>query len=145
MAGYPEDEAASLNSLNYRIQKASSVFLVATLGSELVGFACGTQTAKDELDHASMFVHDPTGETLCIHSVCVSQKYRRQGIGSRLLRAYIKHVSSIEEPVLQSIRLLCKKPLLGFYKRVGFSLVGPSSVVHGRDQWFECLLITQQK
>ncbi|CAI6006877.1 unnamed protein product [Closterium sp. NIES-65] len=60
-AGYPADEAASLDSLTYRIHQASSVFLVATLGSELVGFVCGTQTPRDELDHASMFTHDPQG------------------------------------------------------------------------------------
>ncbi|CAI5944761.1 unnamed protein product, partial [Closterium sp. NIES-64] len=108
-AGYPADEAASLDSLTYRIHQASSVFLVATLGSELVGFVCGTQTPRDELDHASMFTHDPQGRTLCIHSVCVGEKHRRQGIGSRLLRAYIKHVSTIEQPSLHSIRLLCKE------------------------------------
>ncbi|CAI7782095.1 unnamed protein product [Closterium sp. NIES-54] len=143
-AGYPTDEAASLDSLTYRIHQASSVFLVATLGSELVGFVCGTQTAKDELDHASMFTHDPQGRTLCIHSVCVGQEYRRQGIGLRLLKAYIKHVSTIEQPRLHSIRLLCKKPLIGLYEKAGFCLVGPSSVVHGRDPWFECVHIIQR-
>jgi hypothetical protein len=38
-------------------------------------------------------------------------------------------------PHLTSIRLLCKDNLIKLYEKAGFSLVGPSDVVHGADLW----------
>lgn len=33
--------------------------------------------------------------------------------------------------------LLCKEATVKLYSGAGFKMVGPSSVVHGADQWFE--------
>ena len=30
---------------------------------------------------------------------------------------------------------MCKEPLVQFYSRAGFELIGPSGVVHGQDPW----------
>lgn len=36
-----------------------------------------------------------------------------------------------------TLRLMCKENLVGLYSAVGFSMVGPSDVQHGKDPWFE--------
>ena len=38
---------------------------------------------------------------------------------------------------VRSIHLLCKEGLIELYKAAGYQLLGPSSVVHGKEQWFE--------
>lgn len=52
---------------------------------ELVGFVCGTCSQGEELSHESMHLHDPTGQTLCIHSVAVTEKFRRRGFATAML------------------------------------------------------------
>lgn len=39
-----------------------------------------------------------------------------------------------------SVRLM--QDLIGLYKQSGFHLLGPSEVVHGKDQWYEMQLVT---
>lgn len=41
------------------------------------------------------------------------------------------------QPRVKRICLIAKSKLLHMYAGVGFALRGPSSVVHGKDQWFE--------
>ncbi|CAN0519649.1 unnamed protein product, partial [Scytosiphon promiscuus] len=55
-------------------------------GGELVGFVCGTCSQGEELSHESMHLHDPTGQTLCIHSVAVAEKFRRRGYATAMLK-----------------------------------------------------------
>lgn len=36
--------------------------------------------------------------------------------------------------------LLCKEHLREFYASAGFTLIGPSAVVHGQDMWYDMQL-----
>lgn len=54
----------------------------------------------------------------------------------RLLKAYLAYISQ-STPQATRIALICKENLVGFYSACGFKMVGPSSVVHGKDKWFE--------
>lgn len=83
-----------------------------------------------------MGCHDPDGDLLAIHSVCVAGEQRRRGVATRLLRAYLGFVSATT-PGLQEVRLICKEALIPLYAGAGFQLLGPSDVVHGQDPWFE--------
>lgn len=102
----------------------------------LVGYICGTLTTADTLTHESMSTHDGEGHTLRIHSVCVAAEYQRKGIASRMLKAYLQFVQQ-SCPQVFSIQLICKKNLVSLYESAGFTLKGPSSVVHGKDQWYD--------
>lgn len=137
-ASYPEDEAATYEKLQYRIEHASGVFLVALQlqaasavtqpndavtstgdnGSSaadrqehLAGFVCGTLTSAGKLTHESMSTHDPDGTLLCIHSVVVESSQRRKGLATRMLKAYLQFVQG-STPALQGVRLLCKEDLV---------------------------------
>ena len=149
IASYPADEAASPDSLQYRLANAAGVFKAAVTAvvagddgdgdaaPALVGFVCGTCCQGSTLTHDTMSVHDPQGTTLCIHSVVVLEQYRRRGVGRWLVDAYVKAIDA-EQPGINLIVLMCKKGLIDFYASAGgFQLVGQSAVVHGADPWFE--------
>ncbi len=54
---YPADEAATPESLKFRMQNAGSFFYVALdQNDELIGYICGTTTKKDAL--GEYFTHD---------------------------------------------------------------------------------------
>ncbi|GAA6016120.1 hypothetical protein JCM11491_000674 [Sporobolomyces phaffii] len=133
-ASYPPDEAASHASLAYRQEHASKYFLGA-FEEELVGFICSTRTSSSTLTHESMETHEPSGQYLAIHSVCVSPRHRKRGIAKSLLEEYVNRVKSFDE--VRGIRLIAKEGLVGMYERGGFTLKGKSQVVHGKDPWFE--------
>ena len=54
-AGYPADEKASLESLEYRQKEAPDYFMGAKVGAELAGFICGTRC--EEFVEETMYVH----------------------------------------------------------------------------------------
>lgn len=139
--GYPPDEAASVESMRFRQEKAPGAFMVAVReGSDkdeqIAGYVCGTCSTSSRLEHESMSNHVPNGKTLCIHSVCVQKDLMRKGLGSAMLKTYLKHMPGALEHV-KECRLICKEHLVGFYTEAGFRLDGKSDVVHGKDPWFE--------
>ncbi|KAK4052711.1 hypothetical protein OIV83_001998 [Microbotryomycetes sp. JL201] len=134
-AGYPADEAASLESLRSRQQGAPELFLGAYDGQTLVGFVCGTLTDKATLTHDSMSTHVPDAPYVAIHSVCVASSHRRQGIALGLVRDYIARLRSAGR--YHGALLIAHDNLIPLYQKAGFELVGKSSVVHGSEPWFE--------
>ena len=38
---------------------------------------------------------------------------------------------------MNKIAIICKEYLISFYQGCGFVMVGPSPVVHGKEQWYE--------
>ncbi|GJJ75246.1 guanine nucleotide exchange factor [Entomortierella parvispora] len=101
-SAYPESEAASLETLNYRHQAVPELFLgcylqeAAQEQEKLVAFIVSTLVNGDHLTHSSMFSHEPQGSAVCIHSVCVDPAYHRRGIASRMLQSYTKHVQDLK-------------------------------------------------
>nr|AGX26123.1 arylalkylamine N-acetyltransferase [Callorhinchus milii] len=138
-AGYPPEEAASLEILQYRQREAGELFPGYYINTKLIGFVCGTRSFADHLTDASMKVHEAGGPTVCIHSVCVDVTWRRKGIALSLLQHYVRDISQNQTDVHQ-ICLLSHQYLLPLYIKAGFSNIGLSSVVHGPDKWYECIL-----
>ncbi|KAG7361981.1 YCII-related protein [Nitzschia inconspicua] len=123
----------------------------------IVGFVCATRC--NEFTEESMSSHDPMGRLLAIHSVVVDEPYRNRGIAKAMLRHYVNRIqqeqqqqyhsprgvssssssSSLEEvpPIIESMVLLSKKHLLGFYVQCGFFVNRPSPIVHGQELWYE--------
>ena len=153
-ASYPEDEAASKTTLQYRQHQAAPYFCCAVIdgnsemedsgGETLIGFVCSTRCT--DFTHESMTTHDAGGQLLAIHSVVVREDYRRQGIATYMLQEYIKHVSSFNQmqhdegkrsSPIEKMVLLAKKHLLCFYINAGFRVVRESPIVHGSERWYE--------
>ncbi|BGO95019.1 hypothetical protein NBRC10512_006517 [Rhodotorula toruloides] len=136
-AGFPEDEAASLDSLRYRQENAGQLFLGAYTPSprQLVGYICSTLTTSPTLTHDSMSTHEANGSYVAIHSVCVDKAQRGKGVASGLLKEYLKRLEGTER--IKGARLIAHEELIPLYERAGFALVGKSDVTHGARPWFE--------
>ena len=132
-ASFPPDEAASREKIAFRCSVASSFFLLALDGDEVVAFANGTLSAGNHLRQETMAKHDAAGTLLCLHSLVVDCGWRRKGIALRLLSEYLRRLP----PSVREVRLLAKASLSPLYSRAGFRLVGQSDVQHGKDRWDE--------
>ena len=100
---------------------------------EIVGFICATR-CRAFTDEA-MATHDATAPLLAIHSVVVSEPYRRHGIGTAMIENYMQTMESMSDGVDKFV-LMAKQDLLGFYVKSGFSVLRLSDIVHGKEQWF---------
>lgn len=69
----------------------------------------------------------------------MDESQRRKGIASRMLKGYVLMIQNLL-PELTTVRLICKKDLIGLYSAAGFEMVGPSDVEHGKDPWYEMKL-----
>lgn len=133
---FPPDEAASPKRVAERIHDASRFFLLARdPGGGVVAMINGTLARAEHLLDESMERHEPDGGSLCVHSVSVHPDARRRGVALRMLRR-LERVAR-ETDGVQRMLLICKDRLRVLYERAGYSLVGPSAVVHGKDQWYE--------
>mmetsp|Transcript_12264 Transcript_12264/g.34009 ORF Transcript_12264/g.34009 Transcript_12264/m.34009 type:complete len:522 (+) Transcript_12264:266-1831(+) len=146
-ASYPEDEAASKSTLQYRQHQAAPFFRCAVLSGEddedegdtVVGFICATRCTS--FTHESMTTHLAGGPLLAVHSVVVREEYRRRGIATSMMKEYIHHVqdynkNNLSTPV-QSIVMMAKAHLLTFYINVGFRVNRLSPILHGSERWYE--------
>eukprot|EP00440_Ansanella_granifera_P006601 gb/GFBE01007156.1/.p1 GENE.gb/GFBE01007156.1/~~gb/GFBE01007156.1/.p1 ORF type:complete len:183 (+),score=31.49 gb/GFBE01007156.1/:1-549(+) len=141
-AGYPADEAASPENLDFRLTKVPHLFLVAFEGSDVVGFVCSTRMKGQEPSEESMSVDDPDGRTVCVHSVCVREDRRRRGLALHMLSAYVEQMRSLaKDQLCEASMLLCKSHLVEMYKRAGYQYIGPSAVVHGAEQWHDMKMV----
>ncbi|XP_014672165.1 PREDICTED: uncharacterized N-acetyltransferase C9.02c-like [Priapulus caudatus] len=137
--GYPLDEAASEEKLLHRHSQAPELFLGCYLRDTVIGYICSTRANDDTLTEESMSTHVPSGESVCIHSVCIDSSYRRQGMALALLKAYVEHIGQNCSGV-KRLLLLTHTELLHLYTKAGFRLVGESAVTHGARPWYECVL-----
>jgi ribosomal protein S18 acetylase RimI-like enzyme len=147
---YHPDEAASKEQLERRIGYASEsgpeLFTVARNvdNDQVVAFLCTTLTTADLVTDESMSVHEPNGQTICLHSVCVSPDYRKQGIATKLMTKWIEQLKNVNEGLEDKkytrIALLSRPRLTGLYESVGFKNIGVSKVVHGPEPWIDCVL-----
>ncbi|RHZ72435.1 hypothetical protein Glove_242g143 [Diversispora epigaea] len=138
--GYPPEEAATLEKLEYRQKNAPTLFIGAYLpltpsnissnnNEYLIGFIVSTLTTLHSLTEESMSNHEPDGKTVCIHSVCIDKQYRRRGIATDLLKEYIKRLKNLYK--YERIALISHKHLIPLYQKVGFIYKGESVIVHG--------------
>lgn len=135
---YPADEAADRGKIAYRIAHAQDNFIVfLNSNNEIIGFINGTRSSERTLSHDSMSVHEPAGESVCIHSVVTRSDLRRRGLGTKFLMDYIKHTSTNVTPRPTRLLLISHQHLVPFYSAAGFVDKGVSPVSHGSDPWNE--------
>ena len=144
-----------MESLVNRQKYAGDYFLLCTETGEsdsnsesdtILGFVCATR-CQEFTEESMSELHDPSGPLLAIHSVVIDEAYRRRGLATMLLNQYVQTVleqekvqleeSSPQSPPVESIVLISKQHLLGFYVRCGFSVNRPSPIVHGKELWYD--------
>ncbi|KAH9822585.1 hypothetical protein DFH28DRAFT_882073 [Melampsora americana] len=136
-AGFHSDEAASLETINYRHELAPDLFLgVYDSSGQLIGYINGTRSTTSVLDHQSMTTHQPEGAYILIHSVCIDPAQRHKGLATSLLKEYINSVKGSCSELI----LVCHQELKPLYLSVGFLDSGKSDLVHGGIAWWEMRL-----
>jgi ribosomal protein S18 acetylase RimI-like enzyme len=128
---FPPDEAATKDSIEYRIISANPYFRVIRNGKEIISFINGTCIDMNCINVTAMKSHHPNGKNLVIHSVTVAPEYRRRGIAKSFLCDYMMYISEARKEI-EVVMLLTKSSLLKFYVSCGFELVQPSDVHHGK-------------
>ncbi|THH16313.1 hypothetical protein EW146_g4318 [Bondarzewia mesenterica] len=148
IAGFPADEAGSLETFRYRQSQAPDLFLGAYLPSStptkrtLIAYINGTLSPSLTLTHESMSTHIPTSTSVCIHGVCVHPSYLRQGIATALLKEYLHRLAvandtSRGKTVYERVLLIAHEEMRGLYEGAGFEWAGKSEVIHGSQPWYE--------
>lgn len=62
-----------------------------------MGLVCGTCCHGSNLTLMSMHTHDSYGETLCIHSLAIAEKFRRRGYATALLKVRLLSLRSVRQ------------------------------------------------
>lgn len=149
--GYPPDEAGSLDAFRYRYENAPSLFIGAFVPAmdtasqrRIVGYVCATLSPSATLTHESMSKHEPEPgpSSVCVHSVCIGEAYRRRGVALALLKEYVQRLETTNKTLLGQepfarLLIITHEELRGLYEKAGFEWVGKSDVVHGSKPWFE--------
>ncbi|KAI1160141.1 acyl-CoA N-acyltransferase [Nemania serpens] len=79
--------------------------------------------------------HQDTGRTVCIHSLAVHPKLQGVGMGKLIVKAYLQQIKSSE--IADRVALICQEYLVNYYKRHGFTHVGPSKANFSGGGWHD--------
>lgn len=136
-AGFPEEEAASRESIRIRIETFPQGFLVAELGGRIIGIVNSAATDKEDLadeELKKMAGHVADGKNLVVFSLAVLPEYQKRGFARRLMMRFIENARRLGK---EKVLLMCKRNLIEYYERMGFTHIGLSSSTHGGAEWRE--------
>jgi cyclin-dependent kinase-like len=130
---YPESEAASAEQVAYRLRNCVNLCIGAYSDSQLIGLLMATATMQDKITLKSMKIHEAEGKCVCIHSVCIAESLRGQGLALKMLQYYLNHIT---EMGYSRASLITHDYLIPLYQKAGFDCDGVSEIVHGPDSWY---------
>ena len=137
---FNDKEAASENSLSKRLSVFPNNFWLMFDGGTLIGFVNGMVTNISDLDdemYENANLHDGNGKWQMIFGVCTIFDYRNKGCAGKLLKAAI---SDCKAQGRKGLVLTCKKELISFYAKFGFTDEGISKSSHGGVVWHQMRL-----
>lgn len=133
-------EAATRERIQLRQKQFPQGFFVAERQGEIVGFINSGATNDPDLskeEFKELIGHDPDGRNLVIFSLAVRPDQQHTGISRTLMTHYLEWARAQSK---QAVLLLCKPDLVNYYKKIGFSDLGPSQSDHGGLRWHEMRL-----
>ncbi len=152
---FPAAEAATKESLRFRIQTFPESFLIAETvagcseedgegkaeaGGEMIGFVNGCVT-NDKVIRDEMFedasYHVPDGDYQAIFGLDVIPEYRRHGVAADLMGHLIQDA---RKKGRKGLILTCKDRLIRYYEKFGYRNMGLSASVHGGAVWYDMIL-----
>lgn len=134
---FPNKEAATRESLKYRIVTFPESFFLALEGDKIVGFVNGCVTdnlvISDELFELGGG-HNPNGKNQTIFGLLVDLEYQKKGIATKLMN-HIKDVA--KNAGREKMILTCKEHLIKYYEGFGYVNQGVSKSTHGDAVWYD--------
>ncbi len=134
---FPEEEAASRESISIRLKRYQEGFIVGELDGEIVAHINGGCTNKDDItdeEFKALIGHEDDGKNLVIFSLAVDPEYHRRGIATEMMGTYVTIAKKMKK---SKILLLCKENLIGMYEGMGYEKIGLSASTHGGAKWYE--------
>lgn len=137
--GFTKEEAATKEAFIGRIQMKAYTFIVAEKAGEIFGYINGPiihQAYITDNLFKKVNKNPKKGGYQSVLGLAVSKKVRNQGIAKRLMGKLEKLVKESER---EGITLTCKKELVSFYEKLGFSNHGISESKHGGVTWYNMI------
>ena len=137
---YEGDEAATREKIATRIAQYPEGFLIMELGGEIIGFingGCAHEVVMSDEAFKELVGHDPAAPNVVIMSVVIDPAQQGKGYSTRLMRAFIQHMTGLGK---RTIHLMCKDRHVPLYERFGYRYVQPSTSDHGGMAWHEMVM-----
>jgi ribosomal protein S18 acetylase RimI-like enzyme len=136
---FPEEEAATQEAFEKRIQLIPDSFFVAEVGGVIVGLVNGpvieTAFITDDL-FRNLKPNPATGGHQSILGIAVTPHFQTRGVASALLEHHEKEARLKKR---ESITLTCKENLIQFYENFGYLNYGVSNSQHGGVTWYNMI------
>lgn len=134
---FPEEQAASFDSMKQRLQVYPDHFWIMKDGEKIISFingmCCDESDLSDEM-YADASMHCENGEWQMLFGVCTRKQYRNNGYASELIRYCI---AESKQKGRKGVVLTCLEHMIPFYENLGFVNEGISSSVHGNVRWYQ--------
>ncbi len=134
---FPEAEAASRETFEYRISAFPESFYIAAEADEIIGMINGCVTdspvIRDELFEPGGG-HNPKGKNQAVFGLLVDPEHRKKGIAAALMRNFM---DVAKQAGRDAVILTCKEHLISYYEDFGFVNNGVSKSVHGGAVWYD--------
>lgn len=136
---FTKEEAATKEAFTKRIHRIPDSFFVAVENGQIVGLVNGPVIDQpfitDDL-FSEIKANPTTGGHQSILGIAVSPNCQNRGIASALL-AHLE--SSATEKQRETVTLTCKKELISFYEKQGYTNHGISGSQHGGVKWYNMI------
>lgn len=140
-ACFPQEQAASRESIRNRIAAYRNHFLVGELDGTIIGYVMGPVICQDTIVD-EMFsdtsCHDEAHPWQSVFSLAVHPDWQRRGYGRELLDALI---AQSRREGRRGVTLTCLDRKLAYYGSFGFENRGVSKSVHGGAVWYDMVLV----
>ena len=139
-SGFPPQEAASRETIRFRIDTFPQGFFVAVLDGRVIGMVNGASTDKDDISDEELkqlIGHDIHGRNMVIFALAVLPEFQKRGIAKQLILRFVEEAGRNKK---EKVMLMCKHYLIPYYEALGFIHVGLSCSTHGGAEWHEMLL-----
>ena len=149
---FPPNERANSETIGYRLKTCpelcSGLFIrefdsisKELLNETLIGHILSTKISTNYITLASMGLKNhESGNTIAIHSLVIEPSHQKKNLATLLLTDFIQKLSHQE--VGNKIVIIAHEPLIPFYERVGFKVVGENQDVvknqeFAKSKWFD--------
>jgi len=142
---FPENEATPFGFNHARVQLFSEMFLVAVDEEDNpIAMINGVLTNKEAFEDCfftDIEEQDPSGRNIMLLGLEVLPQYQGQGIGTQLMKAYLKQAKANN---IKKVYLTCLKEKISYYEKLGFSNKGLSKSKWGNETWYDmCIEVNE--
>lgn len=137
-------ERPSGKAITKLINECPDLTLVVKHKGSIVGTMYGGLIKGIEItDEKINNLHDPSGDTLTIHSISVKNELRGKRLGDFIARYYYDEWLQKSKYDIKYYCVATRPKYTDWMKELGFSLIGPSKITYGTEYWLDFFKFAQ--